>query len=269
MTIQSAKLLTLATAIFCVVLNTQRPAQSAVPKGLAASPQRETEQFFFPSPLLAQAQTSALSAEVERLVTEGAVAFQTETEAGYKQAIANWKSVESEVLADGTADDAALLYLLLGRAHDLLGQNQTALNYYDQALPSFRDAGDLLGEARALNFIGLLQDGFGERQEAFRLYGEALALAEQVGDLEMQASVLGNIGSTHNALGDKLKAVEFYVQSVDIVRELGNKNMEGTLLNNIGFAYNDLGEKDEALEYYDQALPLLREVGDRAWKPPF
>ncbi|AFY37701.1 Tetratricopeptide TPR_1 repeat-containing protein [[Leptolyngbya] sp. PCC 7376] len=260
---KSATLFTLTTAIFCAVFNAQIPAQSA--SVLEGTPQATLQSKPLSSslPLLAQAQESSLSAEVEQLVLEGLAAFQTETEEGYKLAIANWEMVEPEVLASERPDDIALLYLLLGRAYDLLGQNQTALKYYEQALPSFRSAGDLLGEARALNFIGLLQDGFGERQEAFRLYAEALALSEQVGDLEMQATVLGNIGSTHNALGDKLKAIEFYDQSVEIVRELGNKNMEGTLLNNIGFAYNDLGEKDEALEYYDQALPLLKEVGDR------
>ena len=260
---RSATLLTLTTAIFCVVVNARLPAQSATMVGITPQQNLQSETIFSPMPLLAQGQTSSLSAEVERLVAEGAASFQEGTEGGYKQAIANWKSVESEVLAEGTPDDAALLYLVLGRAHDLLGQNQTALGYYELALPFYRTAGDLLGEARTLNNMGLVQGALGNTQEALVLFEQSLPLSEKVGDRPMQATILSNMGLTYDGLGEKEKALDFYTRSVTIARELGDRQIEGTLLNNIGYAYDAIGEKETALDYYDQALPLLRAVGDR------
>ena len=291
MAMKSVRSKFLLAVMLCGVFQFPRPAQAATMVGRSPQVALQSPLISEPTLLLAQAEVSNLSPETESIAEVGFLAFQLGTEAGYNEAIAQWESIETDVLANGDADDVALLYLLLGRAYDLLGQNQTAWCNYEKAMPAFQTAENALGVLRTLNFLGLLQDSFGNRKgvqdefynqhaegefcdgqdsqsdlykkDALTIYGEALVLAEQVGDPEMLATVLGNIGSTYNSLGDKPKALEFYEQSLVIVREMGEKNLEGTLLNNIAFAYNDLGEKDKALEYFNESLVLVRETGDR------
>ncbi|OKH17442.1 CHAT domain-containing tetratricopeptide repeat protein [[Limnothrix rosea] IAM M-220] len=263
MNIRSATFLSLATTVFCAGLNAPLPAKSAAIVGIPTQPKLETALISSPMPLIAQAETATLSAAAEALITEAVVAFQTETEEGYKLAIANLEVVIPEVVANDFPDDIAVLYLLLGRSYDLLGQNQTALDYYERSLPFYRAAGDLLGEARVLNNIGLVLNAFGQNREALDYYEQSLPLSKQVGDLAMQATTLSNMGLTHDNLSEREKALEFYLAAVAIAEELGDQSIRGTLLNNIGYAYDALGEKEKALAFYDEALPLLRAVNNR------
>ena len=60
--------------------------------------------------------------------------------------------------------------------YDALGEKQKALDYYEQALPLYRQVGDRGGEATTLNNIGMVYSALGEKQKALDYYEQALPL---------------------------------------------------------------------------------------------
>ncbi|MDT9242353.1 MAG: tetratricopeptide repeat protein, partial [Limnospira sp. PMC 1261.20] len=69
-----------------------------------------------------------------------------------------------------------------------LGEKQTALDYYNQALPLFRAVEDRRGEAGTLNNIGRVYDSLGEKQTALDYLNQALPLFRAVEDREGEAN---------------------------------------------------------------------------------
>ncbi len=64
----------------------------------------------------------------------------------------------------------------IGFVYYSLGEKQTALDYYNQALPLFRAVEDRGGEATTLTGIGLVYSDLGEKQTALDYYNQALPL---------------------------------------------------------------------------------------------
>ncbi len=166
-----------------------------------------------------------------------------------------------------------MINLQLGRVYSRLGFKPKALEYYNQALPIYREIKDRAGEARLLNNIGRVYDALGEKQKALDNYQQALPLlravgnrtgeARAVGDRSGEAATLSNIGAVYDALGEKQKALDNYQQALHLDRAVGDRSGEANTRNNIGGVYSDLGEKQKALEYFQQALPIMRAVGNR------
>ena len=168
-----------------------------------------------------------------------------------------WKALHDEY-------EEGLGVTYLGVIHYSLGESETALGCFQQALPLRRAAGDRAGEATVLRGTGLAYSALGEKQKALGYYQEALRLERALGDLTGEAMTLNNIGLAYSGLGEKQKALDYYKQSLPGSRSLGNQVAEAMTLNNIGVIYRQLGEKQKALEYYQQALPIKRAIDDRA-----
>ncbi|MDT9288316.1 tetratricopeptide repeat protein, partial [Limnospira sp. PMC 1298.21] len=79
-----------------------------------------------------------------------------------------------------------------------VGEKQTALDYYNQALPLLRAVGDRGGKATTLNNIGAVYDSLGEKQTALDYYNQALPLLRAVGDRRGEATTLNNIGGVYS-----------------------------------------------------------------------
>ena len=157
----------------------------------------------------------------------------------------------------------ATINLSLGRASDVLGKKQEALDYFQQALTIFREVGDRRGKGMTLSNLGSVYDNLGKKQEALDYFQQALTINREVGDRGNEGTTLSNLGLVYNSLGKKQEALDFYQQALTISREVGDRAGEGTALDNLGSVYNSLGKKQEALDYFQQALTISREVGDR------
>ena len=144
-----------------------------------------------------------------------------------------------------------------------MGQGAKALDYFNQALPIWREAGEHGGEALTLNNMG--QDLCRSGQEA------EVAGGLQPGAVDLargrqppgRGSTLNNIGRLYRDLGQQQTALDYYNQALPIWREVGNRSGEALALNDIGRAYADMGQPQKALEYAEQALPIWRETGNR------
>ncbi|WP_261208548.1 CHAT domain-containing protein [Laspinema sp. D2d] len=215
--------------------------------------------------LIAQNSSSAEgSAEGDRLFQEGVQLFQQGTAESLRQALQKWEAARPLYQDAGDAAKEAATLLGIGRISDLLGEKQTALDYYNQSLPLSQQVGDQAGEAVTLNNIGLVYSDLGEKQTALDYYNQSLPLWRQVGNKVGEATTLNNIGLVYSELGDKQTALDYYNQSLPLRRQVGDLAGEAVTLNNIGLVYSELGDKQTALDYYKQSLPLLRQVGDKA-----
>jgi CHAT domain-containing protein len=123
--------------------------------------------------------------------------------------------------------------------------------------------GDRSVEAKTLNNVGAVYRTLGENQKALEYYNQALPLHRAVGDRGGEATTLTNIGAVYRTLGEKQKALEYFAKALPVFRAVGDRVGEARALTNIGAFYRTLGENQKALEYYSQALPLHRAVGDR------
>lgn len=138
-----------------------------------------------------------------------------------------------------------------------------ALPFYEEALTLFRRTGDTRQVGVVLNNLGGLQDQLGEPHDALGRYREALAIHEAGQDLGNLAVVWNNMGSTYRRTGRLQEALEYFKRSLDARRQLGDRRGEGRVLNNLGWASLRLGDLDRAETFMRQALEAKREGQDR------
>jgi tetratricopeptide (TPR) repeat protein len=118
--------------------------------------------------------------------------------------------------------------------------------------------------AKAL--LGVVYSNLGENQKALDHYNQALPLLRALGNHRGEAIALFNIGGIYSFFGERHKALDHFNQSLLLIQSLGDRRGEARTLYGIGTIYELLGQPQKALRYYDQALPILRIVGDVAWE---
>lgn len=127
----------------------------------------------------------------------------------------------------------------------------------DSALNCFREMGDLEGQARANNFLGIFCFYSGLFQKALRYFMAAKALVESKDCPKLYLSILSNIGEVYREAKDYNNAMAYYekaetlaiLNQIDIYRAAILTN-----IGNISLLKNDF---NEALDYYTKAFSLL------------
>jgi len=151
----------------------------------------------------------------------------------------------------------------LGNAYSDLGQVETAIDHYQQALAIHREIGGRKAEGSDLGNLGLAYSDLGQVEKAIDHHQQALAIAREIGDRRNEGNWLGNLGNAYSDLGQVEKAIDHYQQALAISREIGDRRAEGSILGNLGNAYRNRGEVEKAIDHYQQALAISREIGDR------
>ena len=166
------------------------------------------------------------------------------------------------VAASQTGESQALNGL--GTVYQELGQYDTALDDFQQALQGARDLGDADGVTGSRNNIATLYEAQGSLDQAWNLLQDSLAATNSSGNRFEERAVLDNLGSVASDLGANDQALVFYNQSLALARDLGDRAGEGTSLNNVGATSIETGDFDGALAALTQALAIARETGYRA-----
>ncbi len=100
-------------------------------------------------------------------------------------------------------------------------------------------------------------------KQALEYFNQALPIWREIGERSGEALTLNDMGPAYAGMGQKQKALEVYNQALKSGAKLGSRQGEALTLNFIGRLYRDLGQHQTALDYYNQALPIWREVGNR------
>ncbi|HYX60050.1 MAG TPA: tetratricopeptide repeat protein, partial [Streptosporangiaceae bacterium] len=108
----------------------------------------------------------------------------------------------------------------LGRVHQETGKYSAAAACLEEALELHRDLGSRHGEIVALNNLGELATRTSAPEKASEIHREALAKAIQLGAPAEQARALAGLGRSQLA-GDKLEAVRNLREALAIYQRIG------------------------------------------------
>jgi CHAT domain-containing protein len=152
----------------------------------------------------------------------------------------------------------------MGRVYNDLGEHDKAIEVLNQALPEWRQVTNRGGEANALDNLGRAYADLGQGQKALEFLNQALPLWKDVGEMGGEAQTLNNTGRAWWDIGEYEKALDAYREALPLWKELGHPEGEAATLNLIGRVEDDLNEKQAALDHFGQALPLWQQVGNRS-----
>jgi tetratricopeptide (TPR) repeat protein len=151
--------------------------------------------------------------------------------------------------------------VVLGETIQYLGQPDTALTFYRQALPAVRltRARD---EARVLNDIGSAFHQLGVLDSARFYLERARHIREREADTTGLATTLNNLGRVQQTVGRPDSAAALFVAAIPLRRAAGDLAGLGTSLNNLGYSLELLGRPADALARYREALQTLQDGGN-------
>ncbi len=150
----------------------------------------------------------------------------------------------------------------LGFVYIILGETLKAKALCSQALKLSRSSKNRRGEAQALSSLGEVAYGLGELSESLVLYDQALRIWRERVDREGEASVLLNAGYTHSDLGQVREAVDSYTQALTLWQDTANPRGQAFALSALGRVYSRTGQSQKALDHFGSAMLLIQQVGD-------
>ncbi len=128
------------------------------------------------------------------------------------------------------------------------------------ALPIYEELGDLLGQANALNNLGIDAYYEGRWDEALAHYGRSRAARDRIGDVVGAATIANNIAEILSDQG-RIDEAEAELREVRTICEAaGSLLMTAVADANLGRAASRAGRVDEAGELLYAAITSLREI---------
>lgn len=205
-----------------------------------------------------QALTAAERMDDPRLLSEGLrVAARGSSRAGDdRTATAYLTRAERLAAANGDAAGRADALFDLALLHDGRERFVESVAYSGRALAVYRDVGDRIGEASALNAIAWGRLHLGDPQTAVSHCRQALTLYRAAGNLHGEAATLDTYGLASQRLGRYETAIAAYRQALDLVLTTGDRHLESAILERLAAAQEALGEANEARLARSRALSL-------------
>ena len=151
----------------------------------------------------------------------------------------------------------------LGVVQRLTDDYPAAAQVLEQALGIYRDLGDRLGQANALNDLGVLRLLTDAYLAAAQVLEQALGIYRDLGDRLGQANALNDLGAVRLAMDDYPAAAQTHEQALGIYRDLGDRLGQANALLDLGVVRLATGDYPAAAQLLEQALGIYRDLGDR------
>lgn len=151
----------------------------------------------------------------------------------------------------------------LGVFHSDRGRLDEAVSCHTAASPLFREVGDHLGEAWNLNNLGVAHNDLGQLTEAVDCYRRALPMFRLVGGVHGESITLSNLGDAYRQLAHVEQALTCLRRALDMQRRTGNLAGQRFTLCCLGDLHRDTGRRARAIADYRRALAISRDLGDR------
>jgi transcriptional regulator with GAF, ATPase, and Fis domain len=130
-----------------------------------------------------------------------------------------------------------------------------------RALEGYRSAGDLHGEARAENSLGLAAQGRGDLAAASEAYERCFQLFGQVGDRRLETVSVHNMGTVAQQRFCLAEALDCYRRGLSLSRRLCSELEEAGVSVNLGNLLVQLGALDEAQKLLERAQTTADRLG--------
>ncbi len=200
------------------------------------------------------------------LIEAGDAAFRVYAQ---KEALAYYaRALELAKETDVPAEQLAHLYTRRGRAFELSGQVEQALQNYDEmsaAAGARYDRHMELGARLASSTLYSTPTTAGDAVKAERLSHESLALARELGDRAGEAKALWNLLLVNMYLeANPQQAVAYGEEALAIARQSGLQEQSAFIVGDLAYAYTLAGRLDEANEKFAEANGLWQDLGNLA-----
>lgn len=126
----------------------------------------------------------------------------------------------------------------------------------------FVQAGDAHGESQGYNTLGLIEADAGRFPEALEYHLKALDIRQRTGDKEGLSYSFNNLGNAYRNMGDYPRALDYHRQGLALKVELGNRASESYSHHNIGLVYFAMRDYPNALAAYRRGLAIREELKD-------
>jgi class 3 adenylate cyclase/tetratricopeptide (TPR) repeat protein len=159
----------------------------------------------------------------------------------------------------GALPELAHAYYLAHLAYTSLGSPKRN-EVRELALPIYEELGDLLGQANALNNLGIDAYYEGRWEDALAYYGRSRAARDRIGDVVGAATIANNIAEILSDQGRIVEAEAELHEVRAICEAAGSRLMTAVADANLGRAAARAGRVDEARELLSAASGSLREI---------
>jgi DNA-binding SARP family transcriptional activator/tetratricopeptide (TPR) repeat protein len=142
-----------------------------------------------------------------------------------------------------------------------LDRSNEALEHARQAYRLFHLAGNLSGQARALNNIGWYHGLLGDHEQTLTHCEQALKLFRQVNDLRGLAVATDSIAHAHLHLSHLPTAIAGFQESARLHHQIADRRGEAEALIHLGDAHHAAAEHTTAQQAWQDAVTILDEIG--------
>ena len=164
----------------------------------------------------------------------------------------------------GSQDELAHGYYLLGNIYRDTGQAEKAVGYRRRSLTIYGQTGNLVGQAKALNNLGIDYDYLGDWRASVGCYRESLSLCERAGDVTEAAIVANNLGETLADQGDLDGALQLFSKCLNSWETMGYRAGVALAHTNLGRVAARQGRCTEAVELLQKSVAGFKEIGSKA-----
>lgn len=147
-----------------------------------------------------------------------------------------------------------------GEIAETAGNNDKAMQLYEQAVAAATDAGDDKMLANALFSRGYLRGLQAQYTAGLVDLKRSKAIYERIGQPQHALTALNGIAILYNRMGDFDQARQMYLQTLKAQRDAKLLREEGVTLHNLGRAYENLHDWGPAQQAFQESLQISRDL---------
>ncbi|BDS15280.1 tetratricopeptide repeat protein [Aureispira anguillae] len=153
-------------------------------------------------------------------------------------------------------------YMNLTLLYRDLGMLEEAIASIDSAITRFKAQKFEMGVNRSYQIKGEVHKFAGNNDKALEVYQEALALyrKQATKDIKGEIVLMNSIAGFYRILKEYDRAIAYYQNGLTLLKETDNKELEGLIHHNIGGVYLEQKQYEKALTYYQKGLVFYEAI---------
>lgn len=154
------------------------------------------------------------------------------------------------------------VYLKYGNYYSILGEYETAIEYYKKSKILFEEKQLDLNLGSAYNNLGATYEKMGKLNEAMDCLVKALNIYESENDSIFLAKTYLNLGLLYSRQENYKKSLELYNKSLNIRKELNDSSGIALVYNNMAIVNYHLQNYDNVRSYFEKAYQIYLKQGN-------
>ncbi len=148
----------------------------------------------------------------------------------------------------------------LGVAYRRLGDTESGIHYYEQALSLARNKKNTDAQISLMTNLGQAYTDLKRYAEAQKLLNEAIELASRIGDPYKKSSALASLGKLRYEQGNYQRALDIYEESRKLSQSANKLSQTSLSLDSLGEIYTKLNKWDKALQAHHAAWRIGEKI---------